>query len=77
MAERIELNEEQLDDVVGGAFNFRYNSKGAYICKVDGVGTYYASENAKRQLAVYEIGHPGLSDADLVAWAVAQGLFWR
>ena len=77
MADRIELNGEELEEVVGGAFNFRYNSKGAYICKVDGVGTYYAKESAKRALAVYEIQNPGLSDAELVAWAVSQGYFWR
>ena len=74
---REELNAQDLDDVVGGAFYYQYNSKGQYVVKVDNVGFFYAKENAKRQINLYNAQHPGTSDAELTAWALSQGLFWN
>ena len=74
---RVELNEQEWENVVGGAFNFRYNSKGKYICDVDGIGVFYALESAKRQICVYDIQNPGLSDQEKVDWALAQGYLWN
>lgn len=74
---RVEINEQDLENVVGGAFNFRYNSKGKYICVVDDIGVYYAKETAKRQICIYDIQNPGLSEQELVDWAIDQGYLWR
>ena len=74
---RIELDEQQMEDVVGGAFHFQYNRKGDYVCKVDGVGVYYAKESAKRAIAVYDAQNPGLGDAALTQWAIANGYLWE
>ena len=46
MAKRVQLNEEQVEKVVGGAFNFYTNKKGQQRCVVDDVGTYYVTPNA-------------------------------
>ena len=40
------IDEERLDEVVGGAFHYYTNSAGKFRCKVDKVGTYYASADA-------------------------------
>lgn len=74
---REEINEQMLDDVVGGAFTYQYNRKGQYVVKVDGVGMYYAAENAKRQLNLHNAQNPGISAEELTKWAVDQGLFWK
>lgn len=70
---RVELNEQDMEEVVGGAFHFQYNSKGQYVCKVDGVGVYYAQEGAKRAIAIYDAQNPGQGDAALTQWAIANG----
>ena len=77
MAERIELNGQDLEAIAGGAFNFRYNSKGRYICDVDGIGVFYADETAKRKINIHDIQNPGMSEQDLVNWAKSEGLLWR
>lgn len=46
MANRVQLDEKQMENVVGGAFNFYTNSKGLQKCVVDNVGTYYVKPNA-------------------------------
>lgn len=76
MAERIELNEKEMENVVGGEFHFRYNSKGAYVCHVDDVGSFYALESAKRLINLHDIECGGLSNQELVDWAVSEGLLW-
>ena len=77
MADRIQLNETEMEGIVGGAFHFQYNSKGQYACKVDGIGTFYADENAKRKINKYDVQMGGLSTKELVDWAVSQGLLWK
>jgi len=74
---RVELNEENLENVVGGAFRFRYDANGNFLCKVDGIGIFNAKESAVFQINKYDIEHPELTPADLVAWAKSQGLLWN
>ena len=76
MTERIELNELEMEDVVGGMFHYQYNSKGDYFCMVDGLGVYGAAENAKRKINLYNAENPGASDEELVNWAKANGYLW-
>lgn len=73
---RVELNDQNLEGVVGGTFHFKYNSKGQYVCKVDGVGSYYADETAMYKINMHNINAGGgMSDQELVNWAVSQNLF--
>ena len=74
---RMELNEQDLEGIVGGAFNFWYNSKDEYVCKVDNVGSFYAKEGAKRAITLYDAHNPGLGDAALTQWALDNGWLWR
>ena len=77
MADRIELSSQELEGVAGGIFHFQSNSKGVYMCLVDGIGAFYAAENAKRKINLYNIEHPGISDSELVEWAKSENLLWR
>lgn len=72
---REELNEERLDEVVGGAFNYYTNSKGQRKVYIDALGiSYFASADAFGAVAAYS------SDVTLTAqqvtdWALANGYF--
>ena len=71
---RMEIDEERMDEVVGGAFNYYTNSKGQRRCYVDDIGTYYVSADAFGAVAAYS-SDVTKSAADVVAWAVANGYF--
>ena len=75
MAERVRLNNDDLQDVVGGAFNF-YAKDNNGMCYIDGVGTYYCSPEASSWV-VTKMTKAGTSPSDVVAEAVQQGLFWK
>ena len=76
MAERVQLNESDLDSVVGGAFNF-YNRNGKTQCYVDGVGTFYCSDSASAWIIEQVTGSSKLSPSDVAAAALEKGLFWK
>ncbi len=71
---RIELDEERLDEVVGGAFNYYTTKKGTRKCAVDGVGTYYVSADAFGAVAAYA-SDTSLTAEQIVNWAIANGYF--
>jgi len=56
---RIELNEQNLEDVVGGAFNFYYdpNNNGARSCYVDNVGNFTCTAEARDRLTALKLEH--------------------
>lgn len=75
MADRFELDEERLDEVVGGAFNYYTNSKGQRRCYVDGLNaTYYVSADAFGAVAAYS-SDTTLTSKQVVDWAIANGYF--
>ena len=76
MSDRIELDEQALEGIVGGAFHFQYNKKGQYACKVDGIGSFFADEDAMRKIHKYDVANGGLSDQELVDWALSQHILW-
>ena len=78
MAERVELNEADMMQVNGGAFRYKEDDNGDYLCKVDGIGIFYASENAKRKINNHWI-ETGcvMSDQELVDWALDEGYLWN
>lgn len=71
---RVELKEERLDEVVGGAFNYYTNKAGQKKCVVDGVGTYYCSETAFENVAAYAADIT-LTAQQVTDWALANGYF--
>lgn len=69
---RIELNEERLDEVVGGAFHYYTNSSGQFRCYVDDVGSFYAKSDAFGATASYAADTTKTAQ-EVVDWAVANG----
>ena len=80
---RVELNEMDMENVVGGAFRYNTykNPDGTeYMkCKVDGVGIFYCSDNAKKKITAYimNFGAQNISAAEVVDWAKSNGYFWN
>ena len=68
------IDEERLDEVVGGAFNYYTNSAGQRKCYVDDIGTYYVSADAFGAVAAYS-SDTSKSAQDVVNWAVSNGYF--
>ena len=81
MAKRFELNEESLNQVVGGKFwyNTYTNDDGSeyMTCRVDGAGTYYCSDNAKKKITAYIMENSGCNLDEVVNWALDNGYFWN
>lgn len=75
MANRIELNEQDIGNVVGGAFTYKYDKQGNYKCKVDGGAVYYAREGAREAITKYDYSSDSLTSQDLVNWALQNGWF--
>lgn len=81
MANRVELKDAELESVVGGRFiyNTYKNADGStYMkCKVTDCGTYFCSDNAKRQVSLYFMEHPEASAQDGIDYALEIGVFWN
>lgn len=75
---RVELNEKQIEEVVGGAFNFYYDQQGAKGCFVDGVGNFYCNAEARDKLTLLKMQHKKdkWTAAQYVAELLAGGYFW-
>jgi len=69
---RIELNEEHLDEVVGGAFHYYTNSAGKFRCRVDNIDTYYAKSDAFGAISAYA-SDTSLTSQQIVDWAISNG----
>lgn len=77
MANRIELNEQQLDQVVGGAFHYNTQEDGSMTCRIDGAGTYKCTDNAKQKISKYILQHDDATLQDIINYAVSNGYFWN
>lgn len=77
MSDRIQLNEQEVDQIVGGAFKF-YDKDGQGYCKVSDVetpGKYYCTAGT----GVYEFmkmraENPGLSGDEYLQMAINNGI---
>ena len=76
MKERVELKEKDLENIVGGAFNYYYNDDGSMYCHIDNGGTYDCSADAKDKISVYILTHRGCTLDDVIDYALDNGLFW-
>ena len=79
MADRIELKEENLEDVVGGNFNWWRASDGTRMCQVTGLGRYTCTADAKDTFAWLKAKHKGegWTEQDYVNALLASGDFKR
>lgn len=69
------IDEERLDEVVGGAFHYYTNKSGQRRCYVDDLATtYYVSADAFGAVAAYA-SDLSKTAQDIVNWAVANGYF--
>ncbi|MBR4235952.1 MAG: hypothetical protein IKR85_07810 [Clostridia bacterium] len=74
---RVELNEQDMEEVVGGAFHWSYDSQGAKKCHVDGVGDFSVTTTAKDRYIALKLEHKldGWTGADYVNVLVEEGYF--
>ena len=70
MSNRVELNEEAIEQVVGGAFQFY---SGGTKCKVCGK-KYTCSASGQFQVINLINANPDKSESELVSMAVSQGI---
>lgn len=78
MTKRVQLNEKEMENVVGGAFNFYTNSKGQKRCYIDNIGTFYCSADAFDWFVQRTAGSGAYdSPSDILAEGKAAGYFWE
>lgn len=77
-AKKFELNDEDLDNVSGGTFNYMDTTGDGVkdTCKVDGVGTYHCNAQSKANIITLYLQNQNLSPAELVELAIAKGYLW-
>lgn len=76
MADRVELKAEEMEKVVGGAFNYFEDENGEYRCLIDDVGLYHAKYTAKRAITKLILNNRGASVTEIVQLAIDAGELW-
>ena len=76
MADHKELNEQELELVIGGAFHYNTLPDGSMTCRVDGAGTYHCTDNAKQKMSVYFLQHPDSTLEEAINYALDNHYFW-
>ena len=76
-SDRIQLNEENLDEVVGGKFVFYTDQNGNPRCKVTDIGRFYTTSDGFFKYITMKNEQPGLSDAEYVQIALSKGIIWN
>ena len=81
MGKRVELKIDEMEMVVGGRFvyNTYENEDGSeyMTCRVDDIGTFYCTENAKDKISVFFLKNPDASAQDAVDYALQKKYFWN
>ncbi len=73
------INEMNLDDIVGGAFQF-YESEGQGYCRVtktEGGGTFTCDVGAVHDFIDMKSANPGKTAAEYLQMAIDQGILHR
>lgn len=65
MTDRMQLNDQELEDVVGGKFSFYTNSKGQPRVNITDIGVYACSSDGFFQYITYKRQNPNLNEAEL------------
>ena len=74
--ERVQLNEEALEEVAGGKFSFFTASDGTDRCYVTGHGVFTTTANGFFQYITLRNANPGLTEDEYFAMATAQKIIW-
>ncbi len=74
MGTRSKLNDQELNNVVGGAFNF-YTKDNENRCYIDGVGTFLC--NADASTWIISQFSTGADPATIAQQAVEKGILWK
>lgn len=77
MGNRMELNDQDLDMVVGGAFHYNTMSDGSMTCRVDNDKTYKCTDNAKQKISTFFVKNPNATLQDAINYALQNGYFWQ
>lgn len=77
MADHKELNEQELELVIGGAFHYNTLPDGSMTCRVDGAGTYHCTDNAKQKMSVYFLQNPDCTLEEAINYALENHYFWN
>ena len=81
MSKRVELKIDEMEMVVGGQFTYNTyeNEDGTeyMTCRVDDIGTFYCTENAKRKISLFFLNNPGANAQDGVNYALDNKYFWQ
>lgn len=78
MNNRIELNNEELEGVAGGRFNYYPQNDGTYLVQVDGVAGSWHCKQSDKSTVTGVIGRNAgtMSPAEIVSLLVSQGLYY-
>lgn len=78
MTDRVELNELDVEDIVGGSYNFYYDAQGARRCDVDNVGDFACDAEARDRLTALKLLHrgQGWTAQMYVDQLINEGHFW-
>ena len=69
--ERMELKDDALEKVAGGAWNYNWNNKGAVFTSDEFTGKYQISlENHEAAKAYLLLDHPGMNDQQIADYLV-------
>ncbi len=72
MSDRVQLNEQEMEQVVGGVFAFYGDGT---KCKVQG-NRYNCLANGQFQIITLINNNPGKTEVELVQMALEQGILW-
>ena len=73
---RVELNEQNLEDVVGGKFSFYTDDDGSMKCRVTGYGVFNTTADGFYKYIAVRKENPGLSEAEYYQLCMAQHVIW-
>ena len=76
MSDRKQLNEESLEEIVGGSFTFYTDQQGNPRCYVDNYGKYNTSADGFFKYIDMRNAQPGLTENEYVQIALNTGLIW-
>lgn len=79
MASRVELNDQEVNGVVGGAFNWYNGRDGLKHCLVTRIGDYLVLDSAESRYMQLKIQHKfdDWGEQDYVNQLVAEGEFFQ
>lgn len=78
MAKRVELKENDLVNVAGGAWNYYDSDNNGTVdkCRIDGDKTYNCNAGSKNNIIVMMVKNPGLSLQEYISMALDKGYIW-